>query len=274
MKLLVSVIIPIFNSEEYLEETIQSVISQTYKNIEIILINDGSNDGSAEICKKYANIDNRIVYISKNNGGVVEARNLGIKMSKGGVILPVDSDDIIYKTYIEKAVKVFETNNVDIVYCDAELFGNKKGKWDLPEYSLKNMLRDNCIFVSALFRKYLWENVGGYKDYMQCSTEDYDFWLHLIEYGAKIYKIPEVLFKYRIRENSRSSKACSRKKIIIQNHKDLYRKNADLLYRKDILRYIEVELQSSNSFTYCIKLVIAYMLLGLRLMNRFPKFLR
>lgn len=110
MRPLVSVIVPIYNSEKFLAETIESILNQSYRNLEIILINDGNTDNSKQICKEYSTKDKRIVYIEKENGEVVTARNYGITKATGEYILPVDSDDIIKNTYIEKAVDVMVKN--------------------------------------------------------------------------------------------------------------------------------------------------------------------
>ena len=157
---------------------------------------------------------------------------------------------------------------MDIVYCEAELFGNKEGKWDLPEYSLKNILKDNCIFVSAVFRRECWERIGGYKDYMAYSYEDYDLWLSMIENGAIVYRIPEILFKYRIRDNSRSSISQFNKKDIISKHKQLFKKNINLLERRDLKAYISVEFKTTKSIFYKLKLAIAYLLLKIHVINK------
>lgn len=89
----ISIIVPIYNVEKYLERCILSIIKQTYQNIEIILVNDGSTDSSIEICKKYSKIDSRILLIDKENGGLSDARNVGLQVAKGDYVLFVDSDD-------------------------------------------------------------------------------------------------------------------------------------------------------------------------------------
>ncbi|MEG2898607.1 MAG: glycosyltransferase, partial [Eubacterium sp.] len=99
---LISLIIPIYNSEKFLDRCIQSIINQTYKNIEIILVNDGSIDQSLEICQLYKKRDNRIVIINKKNGGVGSARNIGLQKAKGDYIGFIDSDDYIDKETYEE----------------------------------------------------------------------------------------------------------------------------------------------------------------------------
>ena len=100
MNELVSIIVPIYNVEKYLEKCIISLINQTYKNIEIILVNDGSPDNSLDICKKYQLKDERIVILDKSNGGLSDARNYGIERAKGKYITCVDSDDYVSNDYV------------------------------------------------------------------------------------------------------------------------------------------------------------------------------
>lgn len=114
MKKLISVIVPVFNVEKYLEKCIESIRNQTYKNLEILLINDGSTDKSFEICNKYLEIDDRIVLLNKENGGLSSARNFGIDNAKGEYITFVDSDDFIHELMYETLVYNLEKNDCDI----------------------------------------------------------------------------------------------------------------------------------------------------------------
>ena len=105
MEPIVSVIIPVYNVEQYLKRCIDSVIDQTYRNLEIILVDDGSNDGSGEICDNYAQNDSRIKVIHKSNGGLSDARNAGIDRSTGIYIMFVDSDDWINRECVELLIR-------------------------------------------------------------------------------------------------------------------------------------------------------------------------
>ena len=114
MNELISIIVPVYNVKEYLEKCVDSILNQTYKNIEIILINDGSTDGSKELCDEIAKKDDRIMVIHKENGGVSETRNIGIDKSKGEYISFVDSDDYITPDFCETLYKALKENNADI----------------------------------------------------------------------------------------------------------------------------------------------------------------
>lgn len=126
-KPLITVVIPIYNVEKYLKKCIESIIKQTYKNIEIILVNDGSTDNCPKICDEYAKKDKRIIVIHKKNGGVSEARNAGIDIAKGKYITFIDSDDYVAKEYIENLYVECEKNNTEVSLIGTRYL-NKKGK--------------------------------------------------------------------------------------------------------------------------------------------------
>lgn len=119
-KSLISIIVPIYNTQQYLSQCIDSIINQTYSNIEILLLNDGSIDKSLEICKQYEKLDNRITVIDKKNSGVSDTRNVGIKLSKGKYIMFVDSDDILDRQCVEIIEKNTSSNSLTI--CDINKF--------------------------------------------------------------------------------------------------------------------------------------------------------
>ena len=126
---IISVIIPVYNTEKYLGECLDSVICQTFSKIEIICIDDCSNDNSLQILKKYAQQDHRIKIIShKQNLGCVASKNEGIKKAKGEYIYPFDSDDIIKPETLEKLYNAISNNLADIISCDVMLFGKKNKK--------------------------------------------------------------------------------------------------------------------------------------------------
>lgn len=234
-KPLVSVIIPCYNQYNYLQESIDSVLASTYENIEIIVVNDGSDEFSDELKKFTAP---KTIIINQNNQGLSSARNSGIKIAKGKYILPLDADDKIHPNYIEKAVNILEKQpQIGIVYCKAEFFGEKRGEWKIDEYKFPDILWTNSIFCSALYKKADWEKVGGYKKEMNKGFEDWEFWISLIENGAEVFRIPEILFYYRQNSNNMSSSMSVngyRKemiKLIINFHSTLYCNNVEkILY--------------------------------------------
>ena len=203
MSILISIVVPCYNQVQYLQECLKSVINQTYQNWECIIVNDGSPDNTEEVALSICANDSRIKYLKKENGGISSARNAGIKIAKGEFILPLDADDKIGNLYLEKAVNAFSLNNeINLVYCAAKKFGQENEIWDLPNYSYKHLLIDNMIFCSAFFRRSDWEKVGGYDESFKSGLADWAFWIQILDGKSIIYKIPDILFYYRIKEVS------------------------------------------------------------------------
>lgn len=118
MEALISVVIPVYNVEEYLAKCLQSIINNTYRNLEIICVNDGSTDGSADILERFQSFDSRIIVESKENGGVSSARNSGLKIAKGDFLAFIDADDYIHPQYFELLMDAQKETSADIVSCD------------------------------------------------------------------------------------------------------------------------------------------------------------
>lgn len=202
---IVSVIVPCFNQEDYIEECLASVQKQTYINFECIVVNDGSTDASADKIMPFLE-DKRFQLIDKDNEGVAIARNTGIAHSKGRYILPLDGDDVIGTSYVEQAVAVFENDeSVSLVYCNARFFGDVDKTWELPDYSYESMLVANCIFCTAMYREEEFAHTEGYDPKLVYGYEDWEFWLQLLKKESKVYKLQDTLFFYRQKANARNS---------------------------------------------------------------------
>ena len=119
----VSIIVPIYNKEKYLEKCLDSILGQTYRDLEIILVDDGSTDNSLAICQRYAEKDPRIKIYHKPNGGVSSARNLGLEKSTGKYISFVDPDDFIHSEFIERLEMMLVQSDAEIAYCKCWMFG-------------------------------------------------------------------------------------------------------------------------------------------------------
>lgn len=165
-KSLISIIIPVFNMEDKLNKCIQSVINQTYDNLEIILVNDGSKDNSLKICENYKNIDNRIKLISINNNGVSNARNIGIKNATGKYIGFVDSDDYIDNDMFETLYNNIKDNNADlsIIGYQIETIDNKVIKnTNLDKYENIEIMTQSQVYEKILdknyFQGYCWNKL-------------------------------------------------------------------------------------------------------------------
>ena len=216
---LISVIIPSYNSGKFLGEAIESVVNQTYKNIEIIVINDGSTDNTEEIAKKWQKRDERVRYLKhKENKGLSAARNTGIRTSKGDVIAFLDADDIWLENKLEKQMDKIE-KGADLVYSDAILIseiGKKLGKnhWErikIRPYSGKSCLK--LLFQrdfispasSVILKKKIFEKIGGFDEKLK-YVEDYDFYLRALKEAITIDYIKAPLLFYRLGSEQMSKK--------------------------------------------------------------------
>lgn len=161
MKERISVVVPVYNVEQYLEKCVNSIINQTYKNLEIILVDDGATDKSGKLCDELAKLDNRIMVYHKKNGGLSDARNYGVERATGDYIGFVDGDDYIDAEMYEKLYEAIKKENVDVAECNlkiiysdrVELFTEKKyySVYTKQEY-LEEYLKIEKIFGSACVR--------------------------------------------------------------------------------------------------------------------------
>lgn len=222
----VSVIIPSFNQGYFLPETVKSVLSQTFKDYEIIIVDDASDDGfSTNVALSLAS-NNIRVFVNKTNLGVCATRNYAISKSRSKYILPLDADDKIGDTYLEKSVNILNSGIADVVYCQARFFGAINENWELPDFTIERMLYGNIVFNCALFKRSDFFEVGCYSDLFRPGYEDWDLWLSFLEKNKIFYKINEQLFFYRQHEISRNSNAIDRHdllaKLIYEKHRELY----------------------------------------------------
>lgn len=206
---LVSVVIPCYNAEKYLAETLDSVIAQTFDNIEIICLDDGSTDKTPSILKRYAKKDKRIKIITQKNSGVVTARNNAIAAAKSEYIYPLDSDDIITPDCLEKLYTAMLDGKGDIITNRVVMFSKTgRGELSLPEPTKLNMVIHNCLVNAAMFRKSDFLKTGGYDPAFNKGIEDYDLWMNfMFRHNKTIYRVPEILFFYRVKDKNESRNA-------------------------------------------------------------------
>ena len=198
----ISCIIPSFGQAQFLPEAIESALNQTYKNTEIIVIDDGSVDGSLQIAKSY---EPRIKVIATTNRGLASARNAGIMNSTGIFVLPLDADDILLENAVEKVVEKAKETDADVIGLSIRCFGRA----DQDVVLMSNPFFDDfkegnrLSYCSAIKREALLET-GGYSAKMDVlgGYEDIHLWYDLMRRGKKIVTIPEILMLYRTKENS------------------------------------------------------------------------
>lgn len=234
-----SVVVPVYNVEAYISETIESIITQSCQNIEIILINDGSTDNSGIICESYAKIDSRIIVIHQRNSGVSAARNRGIDLAKGEYICFVDGDDTIDSDMIELLYTFGYNHDIDLILP----IGNKyTQKIERNENSFR-ILEANQVLSDYLQFKNLLDSHGLLKTEIVKKIkysdsiffwEDYAFMVELISRCNSIAKTTNIFYYYRQREGSANNSKISERTLTCLNIADLFVEKGLVSSRQDI----------------------------------------
>lgn len=198
----VTVLMPVYNCESYIKESLESVLNQTFRNFEILIIDDSSTDGTVSIIKSFK--DNRIKLIEKAvNTGYTRSLNIGLKIAKGEYIARMDGDDISLLNRFEEQVNFLE-ENLDVVLCGTQFEIIGGCKIDVPEKNEEiklALLESNCIaHPSVMFRKSAIQKHSLWYDSKMEPAEDYDLWVRLIRIG-KFHNLQKVLLRYRVHNN-------------------------------------------------------------------------
>lgn len=211
---LVSVITPAYNAEKFIAETIQSVQAQTYTDWEMIIVDDGSTDKTADIIKEFSKHDNRIQYHYQPNGKQGKARNLAIKQAKGKYLAFIDADDLWVENKLERQLKVFtQYPQVDLVYTNGVSFKGSIENVTKEHKEIGGMIDKTLMFqtmlngkslpnLSVIVKKECVDAINGFaEDYQLQNAEDYQLWLRLADNSCQMYGLEENLFYYRLHEN-------------------------------------------------------------------------
>lgn len=256
---LVSVIVPCYNYAQYLPEALDSVLAQTYKNWECIIVNDGSPDNTEEVAFEYCKKDSRFKYLYKENGGHSSARNFGIMNSNGKYILPLDPDDKIAACFLEKAVPVLNNDkNVKIVCLQTQVFGDSDQIIKMPGSDLRSLLIVNYLVNTCMYRKSEFEQTNKYDESM-LGFEDWNLWISLLKEGGKVVELPFIGYFYRKKELSVFNNFLKDKKRVFQdqlrlynNHVDIYKKYFDspihLIQENEKMNRVISAYQKSNTY--------------------------
>lgn len=225
---LISVIVPIYKVESFLSECIESIINQTYKNLEIILVDDGSPDNCGSICDEYAQKDDRIKVIHKPNGGLSDARNAGLKIFTGEYLVFVDSDDFMPKDAIEYMHNLSIDNDADLVIGGTEKFDENTCEVIWSTYNgsesiqvfdkveaMKDFFINGCASWARLYKRKVHENL--FFPFSEIN-EDEAIVLAMLENCEKIVKSDKIVYNYRFRDNSITSVSFNDKKLIWYEH--------------------------------------------------------
>lgn len=267
MKNKVSIIIPVYNAEKYLSGCLDSIINQTYKNLEIILVNDGSTDNSLDICNKYKKIDNRIIVLNQKNSGVSKARNKGVLKATGKYVSFVDSDDSVDKNFILKMINCIEENECELSVCNY-----RRGEKDDDKSEEIMLYSKNEAFYNLInnnnFAGYIWNKLYLRDILIGISSEPFDCTIHVCEdfllnckyilKSNKVCYINKKLYIYNVNDSSvtgnknvlnskKLTMVDAYKKIIEIYEKDSYENVDYVIYNYlKILLYIKYTAKKAN----------------------------
>lgn len=223
---MISVIVPVYNAEKYIERCLNSILAQTYTNFEIIIVDDGSTDCTDEILKLYEKKDKRIRIIKKTNGGSASARNLALEHVAGNYVAFVDADDYLSPNFLRVMVSIAKENNADIVECDYNIVQNKEEHTftlnqneniqilsniqKLEELCAKSTYMKSCVLWTKIYRVELFQGIK----FVENKGIDDEFVIHRLIYRAKIIAVTDQkLYYYFMSENSQMRSKPSIKRI-------------------------------------------------------------
>jgi teichuronic acid biosynthesis glycosyltransferase TuaG len=291
-KELVSVIMPAYNASNYIEEAIASVVVQTYVDWELIIVDDGSTDTTAEKVQTWLEKESRIQYYYQDNGKQGKARNLGISKSKGEYLAFLDADDLWMPEKLEIQIEQIKQNNIDLVFSDSYRFVNKevmdvsrrmnvKTTFFSGKKALQLFLEANRIpILTVLVKKEKVEAVGCFSESMDIqNAEDYHLWLKLLISNAKFYSFDAVLAKYRLHNNSVTAQDKLATNKLLYVYIDLlklyplYKKELEqelkskfkIIYKTNLFTKTELAVWIKKNINYLSKSKLNYVYLGLNL---------
>lgn len=269
-----SIIVPVYNVEKYLDKCLQSIINQDYTDFEVILINDGSTDGSAKICENITQQDNRFLYFYKDNGGTYSARNYGLKKANGKYIAFIDSDDIINKYFCSTMINLIEQNDADISSCSYMDFfeynidiNEYKKAHNVEIYKKNDVLKEyfqpkgNHIYLNVTFKIFKKDLFNGlvFEDY---KLEDLFMLYKLLDRANTIVTIDNKLYYYnRNNINSKTytinneKRICERKNYIsmvhnyFSNRKEIKKELDFHIIEQNIVLLNEIKMDNSKSYS-------------------------
>lgn len=227
---LVSIVIPCYNHGMFIDDALASVEKIREKDLfETVIINDGSTDEfTNRHLEELSRQGHRV--INQVNMGLSAARNIGISMTTGKYIMPLDSDNMIRAEYLYRGIEIMEKEeDITVVYGNRMQFGEINAERKAYPFNLQRLMLGNFIDACAIFRRTGWEHVGGYDTKMKTGSEDWEFWLNLAFHGHKFKYVDEILFDYRVLGtsmahtlNAQKSKPNAVTEHIIQKHRDFF----------------------------------------------------
>lgn len=230
MKSKISVIVPCYNQGRFLSETLNSVLEQSFSEWDLIVVDDGSTDDSADIAKSYAAADSRIRYVRQENAGPSAARNKGVSLASAPLLFFLDGDNMILPKFLEIGVEYMESHAECVLFNSrATYFGGKTGEFRLRYTSYQDLLVDNSIDCACIVRREDFCRIGGFDEKLR-GYEDWEFFIRLLYHHDTVYQDPRQLFLYRVSDNPGSVNLHAKAH---NDEKTMY------IYRKHIDKYEE-----------------------------------
>lgn len=259
---LVSIVLPVYNGEKYLKLSIESILEQTYKNWELIIIDDCSSDNSANIAKEFAMIDDRIsYYLNESNLKLPRALNKGFSLSKGEYLSWTSDDNIYFPNAIERMVKTLENEHTEFVFATCDIIDSEGNVIEIlkaPMDYKKSIIGGNCVGACFLYTRNVYITVGDYNPEM-LLVEDYDYWLRIFA-KFEVSNIQDILYKYRWHDGALTSTEKKDKinamceKVILDNYKNFGKLDwLQKYYLYDGLNELRKERVSKNERCYYLK---------------------
>jgi len=199
---LVSIVITSHNYAAFLPEALESVLGQSHSPVEIVVVDDGSSDGSADVARRYP-----VQVITQENQGVSAARNRGAAGCTGEFLMFLDADDILEHTYVSSCLHALADAPRDVAYAYTGMryFGTESRVWPSRPFRRKSLLRYNFVHASALMRREVFVASGGFDTAWRLGHEDHELWIRFLEMGYRGVLVPEPLLRYRRHGSSRNT---------------------------------------------------------------------
>jgi glycosyltransferase involved in cell wall biosynthesis len=199
---------PVFNAGAHLEDALSSVTAQTYRDFELVIVDDGSTEERTRVLLDAAARRPEVTLHRTENRGPSRARNLAIERARAPYVLPLDADDYLAPGFLARTVPVLDAEPaLGVAYTWVGLVGGHHGVWKTGDFALPALLSRCTIHVTSLYRRELWSAVGGYDPRFVESFEDWDLWLGAVARGFTGRCVPEVLTYYRRSDSSREKRA-------------------------------------------------------------------
>lgn len=267
---LISIIIPCFNSGIFLLEALESCQNSSYKNFEILVIDDGSTEFSTLHVLNQVKEQQSVIVIHQPNGGPSSARNLGVANSKGEFLLFLDSDNRIRPDYLTKASVVLKQDpSVGVVFSIPHFFGDQEGvesRFEVREYSFDSLLAGNYIDMCSLVRKSTFLEVGGFDENGEIFFgEDWDLWIRIAKARWRFSFLKEILFEYRIRNESLMGQVNSEKRTRTLSY--LGAKHGFMIHQRYRPYFRIMEKIQDKPFTYFLRIMYYKYILRKSLLN-------